>query len=320
LRECDGFERPNIAKQLQDLGPAAIEPLLFAISDENWVIRHWAARVLGRLYATRALSALVAQLTVEPDRIVRDTIAEALIIIRTGPTPANDGHSQPAAESATRSTQIAGTTPFRASTSKETPPETRVTQREISSLRAALRDAFEKSDQTRIQDVRPRLIERQLALCALLKGRALLPPENAELRAFYSAAAEREVFFREYRNVCWVCKARIDDKNNPSCGCTWHVCKCDACQCPDYSLGPKRKRFHPEPEPECPEQIARLGRAHYDSLVAERRARWDWSAWSEDDRTPACGNMGEFHELSYADQPPPEGYMWEEQVDDLKKR
>lgn len=82
LRECDGFLRPKVAAQLQQLGPLAIDPLLPALSDPNWAVRYWAARILGSLGGPLAISRLELQVAIEEDNFVKQTMIEVLATFR----------------------------------------------------------------------------------------------------------------------------------------------------------------------------------------------------------------------------------------------
>src|SRR5689334_9748903 len=79
LRECDGITRPSVAKKIEDLGQAAVQPLLLALGDPNWAVRFWAVRVLESVGDQDALVALRECTKIEQDSTAVQAILRAVI-------------------------------------------------------------------------------------------------------------------------------------------------------------------------------------------------------------------------------------------------
>ena len=82
LEEGDVAERWKAAESLARLGEdRGVEPLLFALRDEDWRVRQKSAWALGQLGDTRALEPLQAAMRYERDT-VREIMEEAVNSIR----------------------------------------------------------------------------------------------------------------------------------------------------------------------------------------------------------------------------------------------
>lgn len=82
MRAATGTQRPLVAKHIRARGPVAVPLLIPLLSDEGWVMRLWAARILGELGDPQALSALQARLPLETDKTVRQALTAAIEVLR----------------------------------------------------------------------------------------------------------------------------------------------------------------------------------------------------------------------------------------------
>lgn len=279
LRTCDGMSRPTVAKHIEELGRIAELPICALLDDPNWGVRYWAAKILQSIGTIEAVPSLEAQAQVETDKFARDAMHQALLRLK----PLTHAVRLPALDNseALVSLPTDDFLPDSFEPSAEdiafldrwsegnTEPEPGLIQihRRVNSLRSRLRQAHLNGDSEREERLRARLIAAQLSLRQQMSDSRLSPAEIEGLRDFYRNAAAPEKLARRYQNVCWVCLADVDSDTNERCTCKWLICDCGACQCPDFSLGPKGH------DPECELQIQRLGEVRYADLVTSRQER-----------------------------------------------
>jgi hypothetical protein len=244
--------RPAVAKRIKESGLASVSGLTPLVSDGEWVIRYWAARLLKDLADPAALPALQRQLPLETESLVKTQITEAIQALRLFKAP----------EIATTTRELA-TLPV-------------AMQGRLDELRRDLIQAYRGHDVARAERIRQRLVKLQVELCERLRRKPLSPEDRHRLTRYYlNAAAQGRLLKRkaeDYHNNCWVCRADVDSSVNRQCRCEWLICECGACQCPDFSVGQRGR------QPECQQQIARFGRARYQELIEERRKLY--GGWS----------------------------------------
>ncbi len=139
-------------------------------------------------------------------------------------------------------------------------------QRNIVGRRRLLRTAHESGRLDEVVRLKAELVGLRLAFCNRIRPRTQSQLE--QLRDLLHHAVDRELtklVRNDYRNICWVCQTDVMDSSNDQCSCHWLVCFADgACQCPDFWAGVKRD------DPECLEQVQRLGADVYRWLVERR--------------------------------------------------
>jgi hypothetical protein len=265
LRATDGLNRPLVAQKLEERGKDVVQPLIQVLLDSTWPVRYWAARILGAAHAREALPDLKAQASVETDSLVRQEMAKVISLLEE---PASQIHTD------VKMVAAPGAAPNPANDAS-----LGVTlQRDIIDLQRRLRRAYSRGNAGDVHYLRDQLVSQQVRLYFILTGGTQDGIEIARVRALYVEASEREQTKAEYKNVCWVCMAHVEAGFNTHCSCGWLVCVCGACQCPDFSVGPRGRQR------ECHAQVERLGAAKYAELLEQRKNRMGWD--EEEERMP----------------------------------
>jgi len=142
---------------------------------------------------------------------------------------------------------------------------------------AVVRELYEQVESSRVsflrcsrqgrtalaEGFRQQLVDMQVKLYLILHDTPISEDELTDLRHSYWMAAQPENHPSQPK--CWVCSSNLYKRAHKACPeCHWLVCVCGACQCPDYSLGPRAYA------PECKLQIQRLGLLQYQYLIQMR--------------------------------------------------